>query len=378
MESLRDRLAQGDPSAFAELYDACADRVHHALVVRLGSRADADDALQETFLRLMRMRAKLSGVENLVAYVFTVARNEATRLLETRRRQCTGVDFASADDLFVEPSGADNEEAWRERPVGRRGVGPAGSGTSRVGRAESVRRPDDPRNRASDRTAARHGRHALSPGPGNDAPHGQGAGMNDEVEHVLGRLTARGAPPELRGRVLDAVWAELRVAADAPVAVGARSPAGDGPEDAGRRAAAARPPRYGRHMLLVVAASLVAAVGLNLLVHRTLDRRMAALLGLRRCRNRRPNRLGGSLGDRSANGPMGLSTSDRGKAPADHRRRVRRPTPTAIRQFTLISRTIAMRRLKKFLKWTGIVLGAMIAVLLVLERLVRLEHRYTA
>jgi len=103
--------------------------------------------------------------------------------------------------------------------------------------------------------------------------------MNDEAEHVLGRLTARGAPPELRGRVLDAVWAELRVAADAPVAVGARSPAGDGPEDAGRRAAAARPARYGRHMLLVVAASLVAAVGLNLLVHRTLDRRMAALLG---------------------------------------------------------------------------------------------------
>jgi RNA polymerase sigma-70 factor (ECF subfamily) len=114
MESLRDRLAQGDPSAFAELYDACVDRVHHALVIRLGSRADADDALQETFLRLTRTRAKLSGVENLVAYVFTVARNEATRLLETRRRQRTGVDFASVDDLFVEPSGADNDEAWRD------------------------------------------------------------------------------------------------------------------------------------------------------------------------------------------------------------------------------------------------------------------------
>ena len=56
---------RGDPSAFAELYDACADRVHHYLVVRLGSRADADDVLQETFVRLARTRKRLATVENL-------------------------------------------------------------------------------------------------------------------------------------------------------------------------------------------------------------------------------------------------------------------------------------------------------------------------
>jgi RNA polymerase sigma-70 factor, ECF subfamily len=87
MATLQARLARGEPAAFAELYDACADRVGHYLLVRLGSWADADDALQETFLQLARSRAKLAEVENLEAYVITVARNEAARLTGRRGRQ---------------------------------------------------------------------------------------------------------------------------------------------------------------------------------------------------------------------------------------------------------------------------------------------------
>jgi RNA polymerase sigma-70 factor (ECF subfamily) len=86
MDPRAERLAHGDPAAFAELYDACADRVHHYLVVRLGSRADADDVLQETFVCLARTRKRLARVENLVAYVFATARNEATRLVERQAR----------------------------------------------------------------------------------------------------------------------------------------------------------------------------------------------------------------------------------------------------------------------------------------------------
>ncbi len=87
MGSQGERLARGDRAAFAELYDACASRVHHYLVVRLGSRADADDVLQETFVRLARDRNRLATVENLVSYVFAIARNEANRLIESRVRE---------------------------------------------------------------------------------------------------------------------------------------------------------------------------------------------------------------------------------------------------------------------------------------------------
>jgi RNA polymerase sigma-70 factor (ECF subfamily) len=83
---MRYTQVAGNCWAFAELYDACADRVHHYLVARLGSRADADDVLQETFVCLARTRKKLATVENLVAYVFTTAQNEAARQVERQAR----------------------------------------------------------------------------------------------------------------------------------------------------------------------------------------------------------------------------------------------------------------------------------------------------
>ena len=99
-------MARGDRAAFAELYDACADRVHHYLVVRLGSRDDADDVLQQTFLRMARSPQKLATVENLSGYVFTIARNEAARLLADKSRMRRASQLVAAD-LFCEATSDD-------------------------------------------------------------------------------------------------------------------------------------------------------------------------------------------------------------------------------------------------------------------------------
>jgi RNA polymerase sigma-70 factor, ECF subfamily len=101
MGTLQQRLARGESAAFAELYDACADLVGHYLFVRLRSWADAEDAMQETFLRLARTRQKLALVDNLAAYVFTVARNEAVRLAGRRVRNERDHKAPSGDDLFA-------------------------------------------------------------------------------------------------------------------------------------------------------------------------------------------------------------------------------------------------------------------------------------
>ena len=107
MGDLGKRLARGEVAAFAELYDLCADRLHHYLVSQLGSRDDADEVLQETFLRLVRGREKLAGVESMTGYSFMIARNEALRRLaarsnESRRR-------AEAAELFLEATHDDHE-----------------------------------------------------------------------------------------------------------------------------------------------------------------------------------------------------------------------------------------------------------------------------
>jgi RNA polymerase sigma-70 factor, ECF subfamily len=105
MATLQARLARGDRAAFDELYDACADRVGHYLLVRLGSRPDADDALQETFLRLARSRHKLAAVDDLDAYVITIARNEAARLAARSAKRRGRQQPLQSEELFACGSG---------------------------------------------------------------------------------------------------------------------------------------------------------------------------------------------------------------------------------------------------------------------------------
>jgi RNA polymerase sigma-70 factor (ECF subfamily) len=110
METLGQRLARGDQTAFAELYDACADRCHHYLVALLGSRDWADEVLQETFLRMVRSRRKLAKVESLAAYMFVVASNEARRFAARRARRLKLRTVASSEDLFLEAKSDDQSK----------------------------------------------------------------------------------------------------------------------------------------------------------------------------------------------------------------------------------------------------------------------------
>jgi RNA polymerase sigma-70 factor, ECF subfamily len=111
MATLQERLAQGDQNAFAELYDACANRVGHYLLVCLSSRNDADDVLQETFCRLARIRHKLAKVDDLDAYVITIARNEAARLATRNARRQQKQKPLGCEDLFCcQSSDADARE----------------------------------------------------------------------------------------------------------------------------------------------------------------------------------------------------------------------------------------------------------------------------
>jgi RNA polymerase sigma-70 factor (ECF subfamily) len=87
LHDLAARLARGEEAAFAELYDACAGRLHRYLTVRLGSHDSASDLLQATFVRAVQNRPRFRNVDNPIAYLFQIARNEAIRAGGKRRRQ---------------------------------------------------------------------------------------------------------------------------------------------------------------------------------------------------------------------------------------------------------------------------------------------------
>lgn len=111
MGPLSKRIAHGDTAAFVEFYDACADRLHHYLWALLGSKEDAEDVLQESFLRLARRGKRLAQIENLTAFIFTIARNEALRWLRRHGNVEHPIDVALGSGRFEVVCGQDFERA---------------------------------------------------------------------------------------------------------------------------------------------------------------------------------------------------------------------------------------------------------------------------
>jgi RNA polymerase sigma-70 factor (ECF subfamily) len=69
----------------AALYDRFGPPLYRLAWTMLGSRQDAEDAVQEVFLGLVRSRTTLQRVENLRAYLFAALRHMASRLTGRRR-----------------------------------------------------------------------------------------------------------------------------------------------------------------------------------------------------------------------------------------------------------------------------------------------------
>ena len=85
--------------------------MHHYLTARLGSRDAASDVLQTAFLRAVKSRRRFLGVENPVAYLFQIARNEAVRWVKRRRGNdrplAADEIFASSDNMLGQQDDAE-------------------------------------------------------------------------------------------------------------------------------------------------------------------------------------------------------------------------------------------------------------------------------
>jgi RNA polymerase sigma-70 factor (ECF subfamily) len=82
--ALIQALAEGREEVFAALYDRYAPALFRVAWTLLRSRPDAEDAVQEVFLGLVRARVLLTQVVNLRAYLFSALRHAAARLAARR------------------------------------------------------------------------------------------------------------------------------------------------------------------------------------------------------------------------------------------------------------------------------------------------------
>jgi RNA polymerase sigma-70 factor (ECF subfamily) len=101
-------LVAGDERAYAALYDRFAVRLYRTALGIVRSRHDAEDAVQEVFLGVLKSRERLRNVQDLTAYLFTALRRAAARIA-VRRAQGP----ALSELVVVEaPDAADSSERF--------------------------------------------------------------------------------------------------------------------------------------------------------------------------------------------------------------------------------------------------------------------------
>lgn len=108
-ESLFPRIASGDKEAFLILYEKCSPAVFVYALSILRSRSDAEDAMQDTFLKIRSAVHLYKPQGKPLAWIFTITRNiclmmfrqraHTARLSEEEHVQDLGLDqIENADD----------------------------------------------------------------------------------------------------------------------------------------------------------------------------------------------------------------------------------------------------------------------------------------
>ena len=82
---LVDAFVNGDESAFAELIARYRRKLYSLAYQMLGNHLDADEVVQESFVRVYRRREDLTRVTNFTSFVIRIATNYSIDLLRKRR-----------------------------------------------------------------------------------------------------------------------------------------------------------------------------------------------------------------------------------------------------------------------------------------------------
>jgi RNA polymerase sigma factor (sigma-70 family) len=103
--------AEGDTGVFEEIYREHSDRMKSIAYNHLGNVSDAEDAVQETFLKVHRAASTYNGESAFTTWMYRVLINTCYDALRRRQRR---IQSTSMDDAMpVERAGVSVDDAKR-------------------------------------------------------------------------------------------------------------------------------------------------------------------------------------------------------------------------------------------------------------------------
>ena len=100
-----EALKAGDREAFARLVDETSAHIYRVAVQILGDDQDAEDVLQETYIKAFRALPEFEGRSSLTTWLYRIAVNEALMLVRKRKPQAISVEENPPFDAEGESEG---------------------------------------------------------------------------------------------------------------------------------------------------------------------------------------------------------------------------------------------------------------------------------
>ena len=110
-----EALRSGDREEFSRLVDAYSGPIYRLALKMLGMPLEAEDVLQNTFLKAFQHVKDFEGRSNISTWLYRIASNEALMLLRKQRPEITLSDVTPEDDEIRDYS-PEQFIDWRHLP----------------------------------------------------------------------------------------------------------------------------------------------------------------------------------------------------------------------------------------------------------------------
>lgn len=87
LKEIIKRFKNGDDAAFEELYKGTVRYIYSIVYAYLLSKEDAEDVVQNTYLKIYALRKRIDDEKSLMAYMKRIAINYAFKMIRKRKRQ---------------------------------------------------------------------------------------------------------------------------------------------------------------------------------------------------------------------------------------------------------------------------------------------------
>ena len=101
---LVQRIKDGDPAAFQELFYRWEEPLYCFLFKLLGSAPDAEDICQDTFATIWTNRASLAPDKNIKTFIYLIASQNTWKLLRKKRTQDNFLKDLTANEFYNIPT----------------------------------------------------------------------------------------------------------------------------------------------------------------------------------------------------------------------------------------------------------------------------------